>query len=269
MHLVIPQYSVEDLTIEGVSLIPNVILYLIHKFPRLKNLTMNEYGDSFGGRSAFFYLSVYGDKSTMGKFFKYMSRMNTFKIRGKLMEEQLADMMELYGSIIANNNDLTVVFSYDNVHHEGQYLRIDFERTSSKETQQKRIEITKPKHLPTCTVLKLRQAFGKCTQTPPHLTFVRQYGANIKEFSVIAPMGAVTVVNILLYCTSLEALTLMNMNFSHDCKDIYWPSDLKNETIEILVFDSCDWHKKNFTSLKLANIFLHLNISNLSIVCGC
>lgn len=36
MHLVIPQYSVEDLIIEGVSLKPNVILYLIHKFPRLK-----------------------------------------------------------------------------------------------------------------------------------------------------------------------------------------------------------------------------------------
>lgn len=141
MHLVIPQYSVEDLTIEGVSLIPNVILYLIHKFPRLKNLRMNEYGDSFGGRSAFFYLSVYGDKSTMGKFFKYMSRMNTFKIRGKLVEEQLADMMELYGSIIANNNDFTVVFSYDNVHHQGQYLRIDLNERHQKKPNKNELKL--------------------------------------------------------------------------------------------------------------------------------
>ncbi|KAI7894558.1 uncharacterized protein EV154DRAFT_548973 [Mucor mucedo] len=245
LKLVIPRPSLKILSVEGVYLKPNIIEYLMYKFPQLDSLNFNEFDDSFSSGGTLFELPMIGRGVTMHKFFIYLSRMKSFTVRGKLEEEELIKMIDIYRFGLLKEDTITVHFCSERTIDDHFLPCIELKRESSKENQPQLIRITKPNHLPTYTVLKVRQGRHDAMRLTPQEMFVLKSGAMIKELKMEAKVAPFIIKDILSCCISLKALTIANMNLSYRQMSYLFPGDLQNSTIEVLTLDNCDWAMKN------------------------
>lgn len=237
LNLIIPRPSLENLSVEGVYLKPNIIAYLMHKFPKLHRLYFSEW-DS-GGTT--FELPMTGEGGTMSNFFEYLYKMKSFVIRGKLKEHDLIEMIDIYRFRLLKEDTITVEFSCERTLDDGSLPLVELRRTSSKELQPKLIRIQNTKYLPAYTILKVRQSMYNANNLPSHVTFVEKSGAKINELKIEAKVSPNIILSIIRCCISLKALTISYMNLAHSDMANLLPPELQNSTIEILSLEHCDW----------------------------